>query len=411
MSVPKVYVRAALALLLPLGLWLIVREAFWETCVTWILRQSWGKYVLAGSVVLVLVAQSRFLITLGRLVRAGGSGRAYRALEADPVEQAARRRVRFRLAAVALSLLAAFAITEITFRLFDIRPPPPPRASSLDSDEVDNTLNALGIREPWDALPPGDRRLRVAFLGDSMVYGHSVAAEETFVHRLEEMLQKDWETGVVTMNFGFPVTAPGEQLEKYLPLREALHPDVVVQVVYLNDLGVMMHFQLYQIYRTRDDELTLGRASYLLYYLEKQIRYWSAWRQTINYFRGGDNPVMRAKNWARFEKDVRACKAAVEEDGAVYALVLFPWLVRLDDYLLTDVHERMRRFAERLGVPYLDLLEVFAGRDEAALRVSPINEHPTPLGHAIAAERLARFLREEILPGLRGRARETARHN
>jgi len=49
-------------------------------------------------------------------------------------------------------------------------------------------------------------------------------------------------------------------------------------------------------------------------------------------------------------------------------------------------------------VPYLDLLEVFAGRDAESLRVSPANEHPNAPAHRLAAERIARFLREEVLP-------------
>jgi hypothetical protein len=58
----------------------------------------------------------------------------------------------------------------------------------------------------------------------------------------------------------------------------------------------------------------------------------------------------------------------------------------------------MREFASQLDVPYLDLLEVFAGRDAETLRVSPANEHPNALCHRLAAERIARFLRDEVLP-------------
>jgi lysophospholipase L1-like esterase len=58
----------------------------------------------------------------------------------------------------------------------------------------------------------------------------------------------------------------------------------------------------------------------------------------------------------------------------------------------------MHEFASRLGVPYLDLLEAFAGHDAETLRVSLANEHPNALGHRLAAERIARFLRDDVLP-------------
>ncbi len=82
----------------------------------------------------------------------------------------------------------------------------------------------------------------------------------------------------------------------------------------------------------------------------------------------------------------------------MYALVLFPVLIRLGDYPLMDVHRSMRAFAHELEAPYLDLLEVFAQRDADSLRVSLANEHPNASGHRLAAERITRFLDEEVLP-------------
>ena len=76
----------------------------------------------------------------------------------------------------------------------------------------------------------------------------------------------------------------------------------------------------------------------------------------------------------------------------------FPVLLRLDDYLLTDVHAKMRALASELKVPYLDLLETFVGLDDLKLRVSRANEHPNALAHIMVAERITRFLRETVLP-------------
>ncbi|MGB2986264.1 MAG: SGNH/GDSL hydrolase family protein [Phycisphaerae bacterium] len=403
MSSSKSYItclRAAFALILPVVVISLWHSGYLSVIAQIALEQSHTRWLGFALVGCLIILEWRLLVTLSRLARAGGRMEVFSARESDPHEIARRHRFRFRLVAVALSALLTPILVEVVFRTFEIKPPPPARFPLLDCEEVDNSLNALGIREKWDSLPEGDRRLRIACLGDSMVYGFSVEPHESFCHLIETMLTTGWPEGVVTINMGYPGTSPRWQLRKYLALRETLRPDVVVHVVYPNDLGIYMHERLSDIYRIRDEDLWVGNRSYLLRYAERQIRYWLAWNKTIDYFRGGASSRERAEAWVRFKADVAACKAKVEEGGAVYALVLFPWLVRLDDYLLMDVHTEIGAFASQLGVPYLDLLELFAGRDAEALRISLANEHPNPTGHRLAAERIARFLQEEILPAL-----------
>lgn len=397
------YRRAGSSVALPILLLLVGCTPLLDALLDRVLSLRYGGWLLAAAVIVFLFLEANYLLTLARLVRVGGSVAAFNALGADPAVLARRRRRRFRFVAAAFSTVLSLAAAEAIFRILDIRPAPPPRPSSFDDAEVDNTLNALGIREVWDALPADDKRLRVAFLGDSMVYGFSVEREDGFVHRIEGMLAADRPEGVVTINLGYPVSAPITQLPKYLALRDALRPDIVVHVVYLNDLGIVMHDRLKRIYRTRDETFVLGNTSRLLHYAEKQVRYWFAWRATLDYFRGGQSVAQRTQAWDRFKTGVRACKAAVEENGGTYAMVLFPWLIRLKDYPLADEHAHMRRFADELSVPYLDLLETFVPYRGEGLYISPMNEHATPLGHKITAERLARFLREEVFPHLRKR--------
>ena len=397
----SIYLRAASALLIPL-----VAAHLWYTgrlsVVAQIAReQAVGRWLGLAVAILLVVLEWRFLVTLSRLGRAGGRVRTFAALNSDPTELARRRRVTFRLTTVAMSTLAAFCVAEAMFRILGIEPPPPPPAVAAEWEAFDKSVNALGIREEWDVLASNDPRLRIAFLGDSITFGDNVERHQTFCHLTEDLLAADWPEGVVTINVGYRGTAPGRQLRKYLALRDALRPDVVVHVVYPNDLGINMHHLLDEIYRIRDDDLWVGGTSYVLRLAEHRIRTWVAWNKTVEYFRGGGSAAQRVEAWATFKRDVRACMGAIEQDGAVYSLVLFPWLVRLDDYMLTDVHVTMREFAIELGVPYLDLLEVFLGQGAGTLRVSAANEHPNKAGHRVAADRLARFLREQVLPTLK----------
>ena len=142
----------------------------------------------------------------------------------------------------------------------------------------------------------------------------------------------------------------------------------------------------------------MGTWSRVMTYAETQIRYWQIWKDTFGYYRGGTTTQQRVESWKEFTSDIRACRAAVEQSEAVYALVMFPWLHNLDKYELRDVHDKMGTFASELGVPYLDLLDVFEGLDGEKLRIGGDDDHPSEAGHRVAAERLTRFLREEVLP-------------
>jgi hypothetical protein len=310
------------------------------------------------------------------------------------------RTARFRLAAVGIAVAVAFGFAELVFHVFDIQPAPIPRHQDQDRRWVDNTRNSLGLREKWETLPEkaDDPRLRVAFLGDSFTYGEGVEPDQTFSYVLNTLSADAWQGGVLSINLGEPATGPGAQLEKYLAVREAVRPDVLVHVIYLNDLGINPHRKLDRIYRVLDADLWVGTRSRVLRYGERQVRYWIAWNDTLDYFRGGSTTAERRRAWDQFETDVRRCRAAAEEAGTVYCLALFPWIYRLHDYPLHDWHVRMKAFAERLGVPYVDLLDAFLGLDDAAFRISAVNEHPNPAGHRLAAERLNRFLREVVIP-------------
>lgn len=400
-----VYTRAILVIVMPVGLVMAFTTQAGEATYFFIASHIIYKWLALFLLVIVVSIELLWIGIFTQLLLARGNISAYHKRRLDPARIARKRRRKFRFAAASLSFLLALLIAELVFRVFDIRPTPNPPPQYIQAERVNNHRNALGLREDWDTLADRDQSIRIMMLGDSVTYGESVEPNETFCHLVEDNLNSQPNVlpkGVITINLGVPGTAPGEQLKHYLSLKDRLHPQIVLHILYINDLSIDLYAMLRQIYRIRDDELIVGDASYVLYYLEKQIRYWLAWHATIDYFRGGRNNPQRAAAWTVLKTDVRACKQAVEESGSVYAIVMFPWLFQLDDYLLTDVHRDMGLFATELGVPYLDLLKVFAGRDADSLRIGPANEHPNAEGHRLAAQKIAWFIRQDILPKLSG---------
>jgi hypothetical protein len=105
------------------------------------------------------------------------------------------------------------------------------------------------------------------------------------------------------------------------------------------------------------------------------------------------------------EVDWTVCRAALEravqvtrERNIQLGLVMFPELYKLNDgYPFRDVHRLLQETCGRLGIPFLDLFDTFNGRDPRQLWVHPRNHHPNEVAHALAAEAIERFVREEFL--------------
>ncbi len=398
MKALTLYRRTVLAVIIPVALSVLGQTPFFRAFCETAWQGGPTRWLLAGCFVVLIAVEVSYLVTLIRFARARWRVDVFSAMAVDPVVVAGRRRWKFRWVAAGLATLGALLLAEAGFRVLKIEPPSTPSDCRDGLPHVDESVNALGIREDWDLLPDDDSRLRVAFLGDSFTFGTSVESEQSLPRQVGRLLADASPNGVVTINMGEIAAAPARELEIYEALHEILQPDVVVQVINVNDFGVHLYKLLDNLYRLRDHRLWLGDTSYLLRYIEKQIRYWIVWNDTLGYYRGGFSAAERADSWHVFEKHVRACKDRVEADGGTYAMVLFPWLYRLDSYQLTDMHDRVAELAGEMDVPYLDLLEVFQGRDGEALRVCPMDTHPNAEAFRLAALRVARFLRDDVMP-------------
>ena len=390
--------KAVLAVLLPgLAVGCGLSARFWAS---WRLLLTWAAGRWCATILLVAapILEVYLLVRLYYVVKARGRFDRAEALMGSASAVASRRRWKMRGVAAAGGLLVALLVLEGAFRLLGITPDPNPRPQHLDAAAVKNSLNALGIREPWEELDQADPRLRIAFLGDSITYGESVEREETFCHLVEGLVSASCPDGVMTINLGEPGTNPIDQSERYEKLRWSIQPGVLVHVLYPNDLeGVTPHKSLMKIYSIRDDELWFARYSYVLRYVEREIRSRAALRETINFYRGGADSQERREAWEGLKEAVRQVKRMVESHEGRYVIVFHPWLFRLADYPLAKEQEVMREFAREQGVPYLDLMEVYAGREADDLRISPVNEHPNAAAHALLADGIARFLLNEVL--------------
>ena len=106
----------------------------------------------------------------------------------------------------------------------------------------------------------------------------------------------------------------------------------------------------------------------------------------------------RTQQWNKCRRAFADARDRCRAKGVRLAVVIFPMLVQLGpEYPFRDVHEAVAAACGELGIPVLDLLPAFEGKDGPSLWIAPDNGHPNLEGHAIAAAAIGRFIAEKQL--------------
>jgi lysophospholipase L1-like esterase len=166
------------------------------------------------------------------------------------LEAAVRKPMRLRralkecLTQVAI-ILATLAVTEVALRVIDFRdlrdgygrgyplvfkhdaelgwaPVPNSSGEFHDSRTITIAHNSLGLR---DVESGGDPRPAVLFIGDSLVWGYDVEADDRFTERLQKLLP-----GLRIVNAGVPGYGTDQEYLLLNRIWNAIRPDVVVLI-------------------------------------------------------------------------------------------------------------------------------------------------------------------------------------
>jgi SGNH hydrolase-like domain, acetyltransferase AlgX len=113
--------------------------------------------------------------------------------------------------------------------------------------------------------------------------------------------------------------------------------------------------------------------------------------------------------WPLFGSYLADVCATAESVGAPTVVMAIPQMAQFDDDMLTRTmadfrfseqevdwnrpQQQLNALAERLDLPVLDLLPIFRARSDRANLYLRQDTHLTALGHQVAAQQLAEFLR------------------
>jgi lysophospholipase L1-like esterase len=290
-------------------------------------------------------------------------------------------------------------------------------------------INNLGLRgsDTTIAKPPGV--FRIIGVGDSITFGYGVRVEDTFLQVLERDLNASAPAGVryEVINAGVPATG----LEYYTHFIEhdapALQPDLILVCMALNDIDPLLDPEPVEPVARRTAFRSVNgfllAHSYLynaMYVPTKSILY----RFNILHLKDNEGfgflaiePPSPEQDKARQGVDRYIGRIAnfTRMHGQPLGVVVFPVEPQLSEQALRLYEKQLhlylgpealngqpQRWVEQIGavyhVPVLDLLPAMRKGDDGQLflrnksiSIDPV--HPSPAGHQIAGDEIARFVK------------------
>ncbi|MFO1523895.1 MAG: SGNH/GDSL hydrolase family protein [Kiritimatiellia bacterium] len=286
---------------------------------------------------------------------------------------------------------------EVVLRLHPVHASLDP-ASAWDRSQVFFTYPPAPEEDP---APPAPGVLHISVVGDSFAQGAGVQTDDRYASRLQRALNTHAGLPPVQVDC---YAAAGTSTYQQLPqLRRALdtHPLVVILGICLNDTEDWTQPEQLKAWRSRwlppaagAFQCWLARHSRLAGLLQARLADIHMRKGYLKYFRD----IYRSdySGWKRFAAAIPRFKKECDDRGTTMVALVFPLLADPFDrglYPYESQHEAIRKVMRDAGVPCLDLLEQFRGKDPARMTVIPtIDPHPSEIAHRIAVDALIPFL-------------------
>ncbi len=241
-------------------------------------------------------------------------------------------------------------------------------------------------------IEPGKRR--ITFIGDSFTAGHGVPNVDDRFANLVRTARPGWEVHVLARN-GWE-TGNELDLVRRLPA-DGYALDQVVLVYGLNDIcDLIPRWQesLQRIYKVNQPQHIFKHSYFLNTLYFRFIA--SADPDVANYF----DFTLDAYNgaiWRQQESRLRELAHHVKSRGGRLRVLTFPFLHNLDEsYSFEPVHQQLDRLWRSLGVPNLDLMQLYRSKASEDLVVGAHDAHPNERAQRLAAEALVPFLESHL---------------
>jgi lysophospholipase L1-like esterase len=275
---------------------------------------------------------------------------------------------------------------------------------------------------------------RIVVLGDSYTFGQGVEKDKTFPAILERMLNgMGANVKFEVVNLGFCglntftevqlLTEYGIHPDTWAPDPNyrglAYQPDLIILEYTLNDSstswrepGQVKGFD--DRFRNGEVVLRVNGGPYSLPLPDKVDKFFtmhsrlylavfSGYNQLLGMLglreagRGAIESTLSRyfdsfEGWKLMNNSLQQLSAIGRYTNIPVVMAIYPDMVNLSSYPFVDAHQKVKTKAESYGIPTLDLLPYFQGKNEKDFKATPFDAHPNAKAHDIAARAIFDYL-------------------
>lgn len=295
-------------------------------------------------------------------------------------------------------------------------------------------INSNGFRDEEHAFQGKTGHLRIAAIGDSMLFGHGVNAEKTVINQLREMLAPHVNTTIEVFNFGVPGYNPNQYYKTLYMEAAKYKPDLILVFFYVgNDwtMGQNMmeadgvsadgflintknkfsfesfrsflfpvriflktHSQAYMLLRDRGRALLMkSKLMYVpgLTLYRKDPAFYDRYKYTLEMIRRMHN-FSTAKLQSPFVVCIIPEKVTVNK--ALFQSAIDGYHLNLDDYDWRQPQSILARYCSANDIAYVDLTSALREAENKKATYLAIDPHWNAWGHRVAAQEVAEYLQD-----------------
>jgi lysophospholipase L1-like esterase len=284
------------------------------------------------------------------------------------------------------------------------------------------------------SLTRSPNTFRIVVLGDSYTFGQGVEKDKTFPAQLEKLLNgmgSNVKFEVINLGFcGLNTMTEVQLLSEYGihpdtwapdPYYRGLayQPDLVILEYTLNDSstswrepGQVKSFD--DRFRNGEVVLRVNSGPYSLPLPDRIDKFFTMHSRLYLALFSGYNQLLgllglreagtgaiestlsryqdNFDGWIWMNQALKQLSAIGRYTGTPLVIAIYPDMVRLSSYPFAAAHQKVKSAAESAGIPTLDMLPSFQGKNERDLIATPFDAHPNAKAHAIAAQAIFEFL-------------------